>query len=435
MQVRAPQAMASTLGAAVLAVGALTGCGGDDAPGGAPQLTWYVNPDAGGQEDIAARCTEAAAGRYSVSTSLLPRESSDQRLELVRRLAADDPSVDIMSLDPPSVPELAQAGFLAPVPPDVAERVSEGVVASAIEGSTWDGELVAVPFWASTQLLWYRTSHAAAAGLDMSRPVTWRQLIDAATASGTELAVQGARAESLTVWLNALVESAGGQVVTQPSSGGASPVLGLDSEAGRQAATIMRDVGRSGVGGPSLTTSGEAENAAAFQDGRATFMVNWPFVWPQVLAGVRGGAVAASVARDYGWALYPRVDADRPSSPPYGGINLGVGAFSEHVDLAYEASECITSTEHQTSYFLSDGNPPSKVSVYDDPAVTAAFPMAAAILESLEVAAPRPRTAHYSEVSGSIQREYHPSGSVDPARTGEEATGLITAVLANEALL
>ncbi len=435
MQVRAARTIAPTLGAAVLAVGALTACGAGPAPGGAPPLTWYVNPDDGGQEDIAARCTEAAAGRYTVSTSLLPRESSDQRLELVRRLAADDPSIDIMSLDPPYVPELAEAGFLAPVPSDVAERVSEGVVASALEGSSWGGELVAVPFWANTQLLWYRTSQATAAGLDMSQPVTWRQLIDASAASGTELAVQGARAESLTVWLNALVESAGGQIVTQTSSDAAQPTLGLDSEAGREAAAIMRDVGRSGVGGPSLTTSGEAENAAAFQDGRATFMVNWPFVWPQALAGVQGRTLAASVPQDYGWALYPRVDADRPSAPPYGGINLGVGAFSENVDLAYEAAECITSAQHQTSYFLSDGNPPSRASVYDDPAVTAAFPMAAAIRESLELAAPRPRTAYYSEVSGSIQREYHPPGSVVPGRTGEEATELITDVLAKEALL
>ena len=28
-----------------------------------PTLTWYINPDSGGQAEIARRCTEAAGGR------------------------------------------------------------------------------------------------------------------------------------------------------------------------------------------------------------------------------------------------------------------------------------------------------------------------------------------------------------------------------------
>ncbi len=425
----------SILGASALAASMLSGCGGDPA-GAAPELTWYINPDAGGQAEIAKRCTEASEGRYTIATPLLPRESADQRLQLVRRLAANDSSIDIMSLDPPYIPEFSQAGFLAPVPAEVAERVSEGVVDSALEGASWDGELVTVPFWANTQLLWYRKSVAEAAGLDMSQPVTWQQLIDTAKENDTQLAVQGIRAEALTVWVNALVESAGGEVITQASPEDPEQVqLGLDSEAGAKAATVLREIGRSGVGGPALSTSGESENATAFQGERAGFMVNWPFVWPQALDGVEGGTLEPSVPEDYGWAQYPRVDADAPSAPPYGGINLGVGAFSENADLAYEATECITSAENQTYYFVTNGNPASKEAVFDDPAVTEAFPMASVIRDSLQDAAPRPQTAYYSEVSESIQRDYHPPGSVQPGRTGAEATELIKAVLAKEELL
>ena len=123
--------------AAVVAASGLAACGGSGS--GAPELVWYINPDSGGQAEIAARCTEAAEGRYTISTALLPREASAQREQLVRRLAANDSSIDIMSLDPPFIPEFAEAGFLAPVPEDVAERVTEDVVESAIEGSTWDG--------------------------------------------------------------------------------------------------------------------------------------------------------------------------------------------------------------------------------------------------------------------------------------------------------
>jgi len=172
-------ALAATL---LLASGLLAACGGGD--GGTPTLTWYINPDSGGQAEIAKRCTEASEGQYRIEVAQLPRESSEQRQQLVRRLAANDSSIDLMSLDPPYIPELAEAGFLAPVPEEVASRVSEDVVEVALTGSTWKDELVAIPFWANTQLLWYKKSVAEAAGLDVSKPITWQQLIEAAQEPG-----------------------------------------------------------------------------------------------------------------------------------------------------------------------------------------------------------------------------------------------------------
>jgi multiple sugar transport system substrate-binding protein len=164
-------------------------------------------------------------------------------------------------------------------------------------------------------------------------------------------------------------------------------------------------------------------------------MVNWPYVWPRANKAVVAGTLDAAVPQDYGWTVYPQVVEGEESRPPYGGINIGVGAFSKHPDLAYEAAECIVSEENQAYYFVTNGNPASKAAVYDDPAVLEEFPQAPVIRESLEQAAPRPQTAYYSEVSGSIQRVYHPPSSVQPGETGEEAADLIRAVLRKEELL
>ena len=101
-------------GLAVGGANLLAACGGDG--GGPPALTWYINPDNGGQVELASRCTDEAEGRYRIETALLPRDASSQREQLVRRLAAKDASIDLMSLDPIYVPEFAQADFLAPVP-------------------------------------------------------------------------------------------------------------------------------------------------------------------------------------------------------------------------------------------------------------------------------------------------------------------------------
>ncbi|MGY1680000.1 extracellular solute-binding protein [Geodermatophilus sp. SYSU D01176] len=418
--------------AAVLA-STLAACGGGETSG-APVLNWYINPDSGGQAEIAARCSDESGGAYSIEVFPLPRNSPGQREQLIRRLAAEDASIDLMSLDVIFAPELAQAGFLAPVPEDVAQRVSEGVVASLVDSATWEDELVVIPFWANTQLLWYRQSVAEAAGLDMTQPVTWDQLVEAARSQDKILSAQGIRSESLMVWLNALIESAGGSVIEENSDDPGEIVFGLDSPEGERAAEVLNAVATSGVVGAGFSTANEDTNATQFESEDAGFMVNWPFVYARALSAVEAGTLDASVPEDYGWALYPRVEQDQPSAPPLGGINLGVSAFSPNADLAYEATECITSDENQAYYMITNGNPASSVAVYDDPEVQEAYPMADTIRESLEAAAPRPLTPYYSEVLGAVLRTYHPTDAVGPD-TGAQAQALISAVLSGDELL
>ena len=424
---------AAALAAAALAATALAAC--SSGSGGPPTLTWYINPDSGGQAEIAQKCTDAAQGRYTIETTLLPREASAQREQLVRRLAANDDSIDIMSLDPPFIPEFAEAGFLAPVPQDVAQRLTEGVVESAVEGSTWKDEVVAIPFWANTQLLWYKKSVAEQAGLDMSQPVTWDQLVQAAEQAGTSIAVQGIRAEALTVWVNALVASAGGEIVKTPDAPPDQVQLGIQDEAGRRAAEVIREITDGGVAGPALETRNEDTSATLFENGDAAFMVNWPFVFPRAQGAVEGGQLQQSDLDDYGWAIYPAVDEGQEARPPYGGINLGVGAFSAHPDLALDAVECIVQPENQAEYFVTNGNPAALQSVYDDPEVQKAFPMADTIRQSLQQAAPRPQTPYYNEVSSTIQRTWHPPAGVNPGSTPQRTAETLTAVLRKEDLL
>ncbi len=431
---RVPRRSRAIAGVSVLALGAgLAACAPADST---PVLTWYTNPDAGGQATLARQCTEEADGAYRIEVSVLPRDASSQREQLARRLAASDSSIDLMSLDPPFIPEFANAGFLAPMPEDLAERVSEGVVEGALAGATWEDQLVTVPFWANTQLLWYRVSVAQEAGLDPSaQPVTWDQLIEAAQSTDTYLGVQGTRAESLTVWINALVESAGGHIVEDPSAEAAEVAIALDTDAGREAARILSEIGRQGLGGPGLPTADENATFSIFQGDRGSFMVNWPFVWPAMQSAVEAGQLDQAVLDDVGWALYPATVEGQDARPPYGGINLGVGAFSAHADLAYAAAECIADPAHQAEYFISDGNPPSSSAAYDDPAVQEAFPMADLIRQSLEQAAPRPQTPYYNEVSGGLQQTWHPPSGVDPDSTPRRAGDFITAVLRGEQLL
>jgi multiple sugar transport system substrate-binding protein len=423
----------STIAVAAVTMIMATACGGDTGP---PVLNWYINPDNGGQEELAKKCTDEAGGAYEIEASILPNNASQQREQLIRRLAANDSSIDLMSLDPPFVPEFAEAGFLLDIPEDRAEAFTDGVVESAVTGATWRDELVGSPFWANTQLLWYRRSVAEQAGLDPeSGPVSWGQVIDAAEQTGTTVAVQALRYEGYTVWINALIEGTGTSVLLNPEADVEDLELGLYEEGAREAAAVIADVVDAGVEGPAFSTQDEEGARALFQSDVGGFMLNWPYVWQAANGEAESGSLDASFIDDLAWTVYPRTVEGEDSAPPFGGITLGIGAFTEHPDEALEATACITSPESRTEYMLFSGNPSASEESYTDPEVVDAFPMADVILESLQIAKPRPQTPYYNEVSESLQRSYHPPESVEPDSTPDEAAELIVGVLNKEVLL
>ena len=75
-------------------------------------------PDNGGAATRAEQCADASGGAYRVDIETLPNNATAQREQLVRRLAAKDSSIDVMSLDVVFVAEFANAGFLRPYTAD-----------------------------------------------------------------------------------------------------------------------------------------------------------------------------------------------------------------------------------------------------------------------------------------------------------------------------
>jgi multiple sugar transport system substrate-binding protein len=418
----------------VVLAGVLAACSGDDE--GTPVLTWYINPDNGGQRTLAEQCSDESGGEYRLQTQVLPNDADAQREQLVRRLAAGDSSVDLMSLDPVFVAEFANAGYLFEITdPDDVEELTDGVLEAPLLTAYWDDELVATPFWANTQLLWYRKSAAQAAGVDpTAEGFTWDEMIDAAESQGLRIGLQGRRYEGYMVWINALIESGGGQIITDADRGAdATPTVA--SPAGDRAADIVGRLARSSAAPPDLSTSSEEEARTLFQSDRGAFMVNWPYVYQAAKAAVETGALDQSVVDDIGWARYPRVESDRESAPPLGGIDLGIGEFTEHPEQALDAVKCITSLESNVQYMVEAGNPAARSAAYDDPAVIEAFPMADLIRESINSAGPRPITPYYGDVSTSVQRTWHPSTSVRSPETPERTDTYMSEVLQGERLL
>ncbi|MEU4689657.1 extracellular solute-binding protein [Actinoplanes sp. NPDC023714] len=423
---------ASAAALLLLAAGMLSACGDDS---GVPTVTWYINPDNGGQARLAERCAADAGGSYRVDVQVLPNDASQQREQLVRRLAAKDSSIDLMSLDPPFVAEFANAGFLRPFDQADATALTDGVLKGPLQTAYWKDQLVAAPFWANTQLLWYRKSVARAAGVDpASASFTWDEMIRTAAGQNKVIGVQANRYEGYMVWINALITSAGGEIIGDVEAGkDAKPMI--DSEAGDRAAAIVGGLARSPAAPPAMSTMGEEEARSAFQSAAGGFMVNWPYVYNAAKEAVAAGGITQETFDDIAWARFPRVDAGTPSKPPLGGINLAVSAFTTHPEQTLDLVRCATSLPNNVEYMLDAGNPAARGAAYDDPKVREAYPMADVIRQSINDAGPRPITPYYNDVSTSVQITWHPATDVTAPATPDESAAFMSDVLQGKRLL
>jgi trehalose/maltose transport system substrate-binding protein len=388
--------------AVALCAGALTsGCGGSGSSG-PPTLNWFVAIQPGGSiQEIAARCTEQASGRYEIKLELLPTDADPQREQLVRRLGAEDSSVDLIGMDIPWTAEFANAGWLRPYTGALAEQVSKDAFDSAVTAASFEGKLYGAPFNSNTQLLFYRKDLAP------QPPTTWDQMIDQAEQLGTTIQVQAQRYEGYVVLFNSLLASAGGELLSGPEE------VALPQGPTEAALRIIGKLANSPAAAPDISTSDEDSARLGYESGASAFMVNYTFAYGSA------GENAPDIQKNTGVARYPEVVPGMPSHPPIGGFNIGVGAFSDHPDLAFQAAACITSPEGQLLATKLDGLPPSNQTLYTNPVVTEAYPgFAELVKQSLDDAAPRALTPAYTDLSLAIQRTLHPPSKIDPDDVG-----------------
>jgi multiple sugar transport system substrate-binding protein len=412
---RTRRAAAALVALALLAVG----CGGSD-EGGTPTLTWYVFDEPSGSFAAAAeRCTEEADGEYRVDLAVLPADADQQREQLARRLAAGDTDIDIIGMDVIWTAEFAEAGWILPWEGDVATAATEGRIEPTVQSATYQDELWAAPLTSNTQLLWYRTDRVE------EPPTTWDQMIEEGEALMPDglIQAQGERYEGLVVYFTSLLESAGGHVLNEDGT-----EVSLEEEPTRRALEVMHDYATSSAAPNTLSTSREDQARLAFEQGSSSFMVNYTFVWPSAQA-VEG------IGENMGYARYPGVIEGEPSRVTVGGINLGVGAFGKHPDLAREAAACLAGDETQIQAATEGGLLPSSEALYDDPAVVEAFPFADILRDTLNDAVQRPQTPYYNDVALAIARTLHPMSSIDPDADVQGLRDRITDALAGEGLL
>jgi multiple sugar transport system substrate-binding protein len=420
---RRPWRLTASLASVMLAAGALAACGSSSAGSGTVTLNFYQYPDVSGATAAEINnCNAQAHGLYKISWQQLPAASDNQRLQLVRRLAAHDDTIDIMGLDVTWEAEFANAGWIQPWTGADKAAVVNGTLKPALETAIWKGKLVAAPANSNTQLLWYRSD------LVKTPPKTWAQMIADAEQLAKEgkphyIEIQGAQYEGATVWFNTMVSSAGGSVLNPT---GTKVTLGAPAI---KALSVMKQLADSPAADPSLPVQMEDQNRLAMEGGSAAFELNYPYVYPSMKAD------NPTLFKSFKWALYPEVVPGQPAKVTIGGIDLAVSSYSQHKALAFKAALCLRDKQNQLIGATVGGVPPTIASLYSDPKMFPDYPFHADILSALEHASVRPKTPLYQVVSIDISHLISPASGISPTGTEQKMRNQINDALQSKGLV
>ncbi len=244
-----------------------------------------------------------------------------------QRVGAQDPSIDVMYVDPSAIAGHVQRGWLEDLSEFQAEA-EENSLEAAVGASSYEDKLYALPMWTSSQYLYYNTALLEAAGVeppsgDPAERWTWEQVLDAAgkaQAAGAEWGLLFDQTDRY-YQLQALPESAGG------GSGAAGDDLltpDVTNEGWVKAMTWYGDLFEQGYAPRGVTTD---QMNVLFSSGEAAFFVGGP--WSVA------GFAEAETPFDFGIAPHPYFEGGTPAMPT-DSWSLGVSTASDAKEAAKE---------------------------------------------------------------------------------------------------
>jgi multiple sugar transport system substrate-binding protein len=127
-------------------------------------------------------------------------------------------------------------------------------------------------------------------------------------------------------------------------------------------------------------------------------MRNWPYAWEELQQP--GSAVAGRVG-----VTTMVAEAGQAPAATQGSWGLAVLADSRHPQQAVQVLQALTSADSQRQLLRRYGYTPTLRALFDDPELLAERPLLPVLRQALEVAALRPITPAYAQLSDILQRQ------------------------------
>lgn len=329
--------LAAVPAATALVIG-LAACGTDeggtgDGDGGATVVTMWGRSDNEAFLPDLVNAYNESQDEVRVELTLVPAAQVAQKFSAA---ASGGASPDIVSLDIATVPQYAEAGWLA----DVTEKAEalgylDESSPSHVELATVDGSLFALPFTADVAVLYYNKSLFEQAGLDPEvGPGTWAEIreaaraVDAVSDETTGYYFSGACGGCMAFTLLPYVWAQGGDVLDDGAAT-ISPNPALESTLEH-----FRGMWEDGVVDTMSTTDSGADQFGPFFSGTTGMFVNGSYPY--------GTLVAEHPDIDFGMVVVPSEDGTDGGAYT-GGDSVAVTTGAADSDAAWSVVEWLTS--------------------------------------------------------------------------------------------
>lgn len=389
---------------------------------GVPVVQWWTVPGHGDFHVVAEACNAEFDGAFEIRVDELPVDPVERRSDLLRRLTVDDPGVDLVSLDTELTPEFASAGLIDAVPDERAQQIRDSAHPEALATVDHEGDLRATPYLWEPQLLWYRPSVAQRAGLDMTEPVSWDDLLEGAERAQSSVVLDDPDGRMVVRWVVAIVSGAGGTVLTGPED---DPAVGLDGAPGEAAVVALTEyLGTTAGSGPhedstdrfASTAGGFAIAGPSFIADPAVQAVAGDLAWapfPEVARHEDPGEHAEDTAENEDAEDNPEDSQQSVRTVPVSGVNLAVTRGARLPEAADLAVECLTAPRMAEVLAVETGHALAYPEVLTD-TLEDAYPLSEVVTDSLAQGAPAPVSPLWGALDEAIVDTWLPLEDLDP---------------------
>jgi multiple sugar transport system substrate-binding protein len=326
-----------------------------------------------------------------------PSSSTEVHQSLVQQLARRTGDPDVFTLDIIWIAEFAAAKWALPLDEYFNAEVMKDYFPGMVQACTWEGKLVALPWFIDAGMLYYRKDLLDELGA--KAPETWDELIDSAqklTASGKAkfgFLWQAKQAEVLVCDLVSFIGSNGGSIL-QPDG----KTVSITDDAAVEAVQLMHDLIKKYKVTPEDVLSWDEEpSRRPFTAGQAAFLRNWSYVWK-----VAQDPAESSVVGKVGVVPLPHFP-NKQSAAALGGYQYGVNATTKNREAAIEFVRWMSSPETQLRFATQLGLSPTRASVLDQPQIAQEQAFMQQLRSVFIGAIPRPVTPKYPQVSLVLQ--------------------------------
>jgi len=288
-----------------------------------------------------------------------------------------DAAYDIVYGDSIWIAKFAAAGWLVDLSARPSPDDRKDFLPAEFEAGSYQGKLYRMPAFTDAGVLFYRTD------LVKTPPKTFEELVSLARSQQTPerwgFLWQGKQYEGLvTVFLEVLWGFGGDWIDAQTRE------VRIDRPEAIQSIEFLK--GTIGTISPSaVTTYIEEDTRNIFQNGRAVFMRNWPYVWTLIQ---RSGTLKDEVG------MTAMVHSPgKSSAPTLGGWGFAISRYTREPERAWQFVEFLTRTEQLRQVQQRQGRLPARLSMIPPE-----------FLPILATARARPAIPEYAQASDILQR-------------------------------